>query len=254
MNVYIDLEATQFGKEIISFGAVTNTGREFYSLVNPKHLNKVTPFITRLTGLTKEMFDESVPDICNVIIDFWNWCNLEGDSEIYIFSYGGFDRELIAAEASRYPIITVFQEVLNRLNNLEDVCSILLFNSPNTHSLVSSYERVTGVHIKQSHNALEDAIMLKDIHNFLLTIENVIDLFIVYEENYLLNKYIKRYRRNKGTNKGLKKFLDSLSDIEIENLNFKDIEPFVGYSNVISRVKEDYKKLMGKFLKGKIYV
>ena len=50
------------GKEIISFGAVTNTGREFYSLVNPKHLNKVTPFITRLTGLTKEMFDESVQD------------------------------------------------------------------------------------------------------------------------------------------------------------------------------------------------
>ena len=40
MNVYIDLEATQFGKEIISFGAVADNGAEFYSLVKPTNLKK----------------------------------------------------------------------------------------------------------------------------------------------------------------------------------------------------------------------
>ena len=40
LNVYIDLEATQFGREIISFGAVAENGAEFYTLVRPKHLDK----------------------------------------------------------------------------------------------------------------------------------------------------------------------------------------------------------------------
>ena len=52
MKYFIDFEATQFSNEIISVGCVREDGETFYSLVNVQR-NKITPFITDLTGISK---------------------------------------------------------------------------------------------------------------------------------------------------------------------------------------------------------
>ena len=54
MRYFIDFEASQFAEEIISVGCVDESGRSFYSLVRPKKPKKVTDFITKLTGITRE--------------------------------------------------------------------------------------------------------------------------------------------------------------------------------------------------------
>ena len=58
MNFYIDFEATQFTEEIISIGCVAENGNTFNCLVVPSDLKKITPFITKLTGITREMVEE----------------------------------------------------------------------------------------------------------------------------------------------------------------------------------------------------
>lgn len=72
MKYFIDFEATEYSNEIISIGCVDENGREFYSLVQPHKIEKLTKFITDLTGITTE-------DLCNAptaneaFSEFYNW-------------------------------------------------------------------------------------------------------------------------------------------------------------------------------------
>lgn len=54
MKYFIDFEATENSNEIISVGCVDENGGEFYSLVQPHKIEKLTEFITDLTGITTE--------------------------------------------------------------------------------------------------------------------------------------------------------------------------------------------------------
>ena len=63
MKYFIDFEASQFAEEIISVGCVDELGRSFYSLVRPRRPQKVTGFITNLTGITRD--DVLIISLCN---------------------------------------------------------------------------------------------------------------------------------------------------------------------------------------------
>lgn len=70
MKYFIDFEAMQFSNEIISVGCVSENGEKFYSLVQPQKAEKITEFITSLTGITyEELF--SAPSADKVFSEFY---------------------------------------------------------------------------------------------------------------------------------------------------------------------------------------
>jgi DNA polymerase III epsilon subunit-like protein len=244
LNVYIDLEATQFGREIISFGAVAENGAEFYTLVRPKHLDKITKFITKLTGLSPEMYSDETPNIDVVANQFMNWCREQTDEKLRFFSFGNFDKVLFEAESERYPDNEGLKRLSKKLCNLCVVSGKILYHSTSTPSLKKVYEDVVGKEIEQTHNALDDAKMLMEIHKYI--IDTPIGVFIDFEEDYLVHKYVKKWRKKRDKNKALRKYLNSLCDLEIEQLQFKDIKKYVGTEYIESRIREDYFNLTGK--------
>lgn len=244
MNVYIDLEATQFGKEIISFGAVAENGAEFYTLVRPNHLNKITKFITKLTGLTPEMYSDETPNIDTVANQFMNWCDEQTTEKVRFFSFGNFDSILFKAEFERYPENKNLERLSKKLSNLCVVTGKILYKSTSTPGLKKVYQDVMGFEIVQTHNALDDAKMLMEIHKHI--IDTPIEEIISFEEDYLVYKYVKKWRKKRDRNKALRKYLNSLCDLEIEQLEFKDIKKYVGTEYIESRIRESYFNLTGK--------
>ena len=244
MHVYIDLEATQFGREIISFGAVAENGAEFYTLVRPKHLNKITKFITKLTGLTPEMYSDDTPNIDIVANQFMEWCREQTDEKLRFFSFGNFDKVLFDAEFERYPNNKVLERLSKKLSNLCVVTGKILYHSTSTPGLKKVYEELVGKEIEQTHNALDDAKMLMEIHKHI--IDTPIEEIISFEEEYLVYKYVKKWCKKRDKNKALRKYLNSLCDLEIEQLQFKDIKKYVGTEYIESRIREDYFNLTGK--------
>ena len=81
MKYFIDFEATQFTNEIISIGCVREDGNSFYALVKPKKQKAITPFITDLTGITKDML-ENEKSSDEVFENFFDWFFEIGFSEI----------------------------------------------------------------------------------------------------------------------------------------------------------------------------
>jgi len=243
MNFYIDLEATQFGREIISFGAVAENGAEFYTLVKPKHLNKITKFITKLTGLTPEMYSENTPNIDIVANQFMDWCREQTDEKLRFFSFGNFDSVLFKAEFERYPENKILERLSKKLSNLCAVTGKIVYHSTSTPSLKKVYEDVTGREIIQTHNALDDARMLMEIHKHIIDIP--IEDIISFEEDYLVHKYVKRYLKKRSRNKQLDHFLNTLCDMELDTIEFKDIKRFVGTEYINRRIREDYFNLIG---------
>lgn len=244
MNFYIDLEATQFGKEIISFGAVAENGAEFYTLVRPKHLNKITKFITKLTGLTPEMYSEDTPNVDIVVNQFMEWCKEQSVEPHRFFSFGNFDKVLFSAESERYPENKGLKKLSKKLSNLCVVSGKILYRSTSTPGLKTVYKDVIGEEIYQTHNALDDAKMLMEIHKHI--INTPIEELISFEEEYLVYKYVKKWRKKRDRNKSLRRYLDSLCDLEIEQLEFKDIKKYVGTEFIESRIRENYFNLTGK--------
>ena len=131
MNIYVDLEATQYSEEIISIGAVTENGDNFYTLVKPKRMRCVTSFITELTGITKQMLQNpDVPNIYDAIHIFAKWCQKQGNN-VVIYYYGDFDRVLFSRAFHYLKGITDYSSLGYILNRLVDVSDTLRLLSKN---------------------------------------------------------------------------------------------------------------------------
>ncbi len=74
MKFYFDFEANQFTERIISVGCVSETGERYYSLVshNTDKKEKITKFITELTGITQEDYDNA-PKADYVFLSLSEW-------------------------------------------------------------------------------------------------------------------------------------------------------------------------------------
>lgn len=184
MNFFIDFEASQFAEEIISIGCVCEDGDRFHTLVKPENLNKVTPFITDLTGITKEQLaTDDVPDIESAIFNFHGWVftkSADKEDEVPNFiCYGNGDKHYLEKAIKHTKDFNTAMYLRNISSNLEDYSKTLvkLFNLDAPFKLINLYNDVKEVEKNQKHNALEDAEMLKEIYDYFSKKENQISYF-----------------------------------------------------------------------------
>jgi len=91
MKYYIDFEATEDKKEIISVGIVREDGEEFYSLVYSD--DPITPRIEEITGISQKEIDEA-PKSKEVFESLYDWLNRDEDVP-EIVNYGDSDIDFV---------------------------------------------------------------------------------------------------------------------------------------------------------------
>lgn len=162
MKYFMDFEATQFEQEIISVGCVDENGREFYSLVKPHSMRKMTGFITELTGITSEQLRRA-PDADEVFSDLYDY--IDKSERAQFFCYGNCDGRFISVSL-RYVKTFKAQCMLGLIyGSLTDVSPELssIFKTNQSISLykLSDYYGATE---ERNHHALSDAKLLKHVY------------------------------------------------------------------------------------------
>lgn len=175
MKYFIDLEATQFSNEIISIGCVREDGETFYSLVNVAK-NKMTNFITELTGITKEDVAEA-PSSDEVFTNFYNWI-IQDKTKAQFFCYGNSDLSFIKRNLNKATTIKAQMGLSILALHLIDYSKCVerhfgLVKSISLKKVLAYYRQVTEV--KQNHNALEDALFLKEIYDRINDEDDVVE-------------------------------------------------------------------------------
>lgn len=174
MRYFIDFEATQFTNEIISIGCVKETGETFYSLVKVDK-NKMTNFITNLTGITKEDI-EKAPTADEVFDNFYDWIAADNEKAIF-YCYGNSDltfilknlnnsgtlKSQISLSLLRSNLIDYSKRVINHFGLIKSIA---------LKKVVAYYRGVEE--IEQNHNSLEDALFLKEIYEHINKEEEVV--------------------------------------------------------------------------------
>lgn len=160
-NVYIDFEANGISQiqEIISIGAVKETGESFYSLVKPHA--KLDHIIKENTHISQEEADIA-PTIEEVMEQFEHWL---GDMEYDFIVYGGSDKDFINCSMTltyNEQAITMLKKIIDNMVRVD--LQIAKKFRRKTIKLRSAYLTMrlsSNESIEQHHNALEDAEMLK---------------------------------------------------------------------------------------------
>ena len=255
--IYIDFEATQFSFDIISIGAVKDNGSTFYTLVKPPRVDRVTPLITKITGLTRDMFTDDLKPIEVVFPEFVKWCRSDCQNDEIVFAtYGGFDRTLLKHGVKRFPNIPEFAYVLERWYDIERLLNKLAGFPPyRMASLSALYSLCCGAVPEDLHNPLCDSQMLREIHiKAQATSEEAIK---VISENEIVDKYVGRYKRGrKHFKRELREYFDTLTEAELDTVTIEDLFrvcPAI-YDEVENVLKNYYFLLKGKKLKGRVYV
>lgn len=175
MKYFIDLEATQFSNEIISIGCVREDGETFYSLVNVSK-NKMTNFITELTGITKEEVS-TAPSSDEVFTDFYNWI-VQDETKAQFFCYGNADLGFIRKNLNKATTVKAQMGLSILALHLTDYSKCVerhfgLIKSISLKKVLAYYRQVEEV--EQNHNALEDALFLKEIYDRINDEDDVVE-------------------------------------------------------------------------------
>lgn len=165
MNFYVDFEATQFSGHIIQIGCVNEQGQQFKKLVKPPKGEKVTDFITNLTGITNEML-ENAPSADEVFIDLMNFIGTNSDNNPpQYFCYGdtdvGFIKKTMKYMTNPYACMMAQAMSANLIDYSKDVKAF--FVSPHKIALRKVYNLIREEEKEQHHDALEDAMMLAEV-------------------------------------------------------------------------------------------
>lgn len=175
MKYFIDLEATQFSNEIISIGCVREDGETFYSLVNVSK-NKMTSFITELTGITKEDVS-TAPSSDEVFTKFYDWL-IPDESKVQFFCYGNSDLGFIRKNLNKATTVKAQMALSVLALHLIDYSKCVerhfgLIKAISLKKVLAYYRQVDE--IEQNHNALEDALFLKEIYDRINEEDDVVD-------------------------------------------------------------------------------
>ena len=185
MNFFVDFEASQYTQEIISIGCVAENGQTFYRLVNTKH--RIGNFVSELTGLTQEdIAGAPSPDV--VFTQFYNWVLEQcGNASVQFFCYGNVDTTFAGRTLKN----------IHRSFSAQCILSLIQINMIDYADFVKAYFGLTK-HISllkvaqfyspnetliQTHNALDDALMLKFVYD---NIQQGVPLDIVPFPEYML--------------------------------------------------------------------
>lgn len=165
MDIYFDFEATQFSDCIISIGATCDYG-DFECLISGFE-KKITPFITQLTGITKEMV-QGAPNANEAFIDLWQWLlqmNRASEGEpVFYHCYGDADRGFLRNTANKIEA----RPMANFVNKLADsiiddskqVCRFFHAKQIGVYKALSYFNPELP---EQDHDALNDAIALRQL-------------------------------------------------------------------------------------------
>ena len=221
MNFYLDFEATQFSERIISIGCIADNGASFKTLVKPVKNEKVNAFITQLTGITNEMLEDA-PTADEAFNAFYEFVknNNDGGTPTY-YCYGNCDTKFIKHTVSG---MNDFQAIMFA----SSIQALLVDYS----AVVKSYLSTRGLALKklvalirqvdeveQNHDALDDAIMLKECYEGLDTLD----------KDALVNApaTVKQASSNNAFNEAYNKLIEEhgkLSSIKMSGHNFSKEE------------------------------
>ncbi len=219
MNYYVDFEATQYAGEIISIGCIREDGETFYSLVAPV-TSKITPFITNLTGITKEMLETAL-DPTTVFNSFYDWVWKDDDLPTF-YTWGLTDIDFIRRTFYRTDsrkARTILGYMSGGIKDLSDkFCKSIKVNSC---SLVKAYNNLFSSNYIQTHNSLDDAVMLWDV-------ANQMNVLSTEELRSKMEYFIKeRNKNNNHTNKNL---------LEVDSKETEVLKNFADYNLPVGTV------------------
>lgn len=244
VRIFLDLEATQFSKEIISIGAISDKGEEFYRLIQVKR--KITKLITDLTGITNNDLKKA-HKFCEVFDEFWDWCCKQKTSKkekVMFFVYGNFDRELIKAEYTRRP---KDKRLFYIYNNIIDVQYHLMMSMYGTIayslSLLKATKQLTrNDSLEQDHNSLNDAKLLKLLYENIgnPNIENIIHA----EKENCVRNIKKNYGKKSLKNKDLLNYLRQKENLS--SLTFEEVIDYIDLTQIEDDIKKDCWVLSGQ--------
>ena len=163
MNFYVDFEALQFSGRIISIGCINDNGDKFYTLSQPsKQGERLTNFITDLTGITNEMLSNA-PTANEAFENFYQYVKSTcDDTAPQFYCYGNCDGDFLRS-TGKYLTSFDARMFCNYVRcNLTDYSSTArsYFPSFETLALKKIYSLIKEDNEPQHHNALEDAEML----------------------------------------------------------------------------------------------
>lgn len=243
MNYFIDFEATQFSNDIISIGCVNEKGETFNS--NVRTSQKVTPFITKLTGITPEAV-KSAPTLDQVFSLFYLWIN--HNEPCHFYCYGttdlGFVQKalknvhtfeaqaalsLIAANLINYSPM-----VKNHFGLIKDISLI---------KVISYYHKAA---VEQTHSAIEDAIFLKEIYDKVNSGEKIEGHpFPEYEAEIntpIMVQKIKGMPKKGMSPTDRNRLIKKTKCIKVYNLNRELIKTFTNFTQACAWLAEKIKK------------
>lgn len=180
MKYFIDFEATQYSHEIISVGCVREDGEVFKSFVYVKP-SKMSGFITRLTGITKNDI-RNAPKSDEVFERFFYW--IKHDRNIEFYCYGdadiGFIRTNLEKATNIHAIAALSIIGTNLIDFSQNVKQYFgLHKNIVLRKLVAYYRNVDT--IQQSHDALEDSLFLKEVYDHMACEQPNEDAFPEYK-------------------------------------------------------------------------
>lgn len=165
MNIYLDFEATQFKENIIAIGAHCVNG-DFDCLVQPPKGDKVTNFITQLTGISKQLLVDA-PTAEWAFYDFYQWLTEVSEGPVFFHVYGDMDKVFLknTAETIENPCLKDF--VLNLAESvIDDSVKVRHFFHTKAIGVYKALRYFIPELGEQDHDPLNDAIVLARLMNY----------------------------------------------------------------------------------------
>lgn len=170
---FLDFEFNQgwndYHPEIISIGCCIidsnfNEVGKFYSMVKPKLHQKIHYYVSKVTKIKQKDIDNA-PDFCEVSNDFHNFLQDYQDN-ITFFCYGNSDWFPICFTCETNGYYLMKQDIKELINFQENILDNFVYGEfPlwETQKNLETISRFYNIKILDAHNALNDAIMLKDV-------------------------------------------------------------------------------------------
>ena len=176
MKYFLDFEASSSG-QIISIGCVTELKETFYTLVKLSEPEQISPFLTKLTGITNQSlknapsFEEACDMFRKFIINSKILTNTKDKTRKY-YVYGNSDKEFLEYNIKFLEKTENIAAMTTIACSFQDYQIEVKKHYSKNYRLIELYNCLRQTVSEQQHNALQDAIMLKEIYGKLDQIKN----------------------------------------------------------------------------------